>query len=263
MEKKKLLKMALNLTTNSENYMESFRRNIFMYVDGKNVKLSDIADAADIPFSTLRTFLYGTTTDCKLSTAVKLARAFGISIDELVGAGTIEPETRECIAMARNLDEHHRYVMRSFVRHQYKLHGEVSEKSKQISVLLPECQHGFLNTTNVIEPLNIDHLPKHIKSEACLGLRVPCHHYEPYYMKNEIILLGANRDGLNNEKCVVVRDGNMYICIKRIEIINGKRIAKYISLIDGKNVLFTSDEIDEKLGYVIGFLYPDGTWGIR
>ena len=115
MDEKKLKKLSLKLTSNRDDYMSAFRKNVFLYVDQKDITLSEIAEKADIPFSTLRSFLYGNATDCKLSTAVRLARAFNISVDELIGAETIEPETKECVALARNLKEHHRYVIRSFV----------------------------------------------------------------------------------------------------------------------------------------------------
>lgn len=263
MEKEKLKKLSLNLTSDRNDYMSSFRHNIDMYMAEKDITMRELSEAADISYSTLNTFVYGTSKDCNLSTAVKLARALGVTIDELVGAETIEPETRECVALARNLKDHHRYVIRSFVRHQYKLHGAVPPTSKQISVLLPECQHGYLKTTNVSEALNIDHLQSVIRTKACLGLRVPCEHYEPYFMQNEIILLAADRDGLNNERCVICQGGNLYICIKRIEFVSGQKKVKYLSLMDGKNVLFHYDEIDDKIGYVLGYLNPDGSWGIR
>lgn len=243
--------------------MSAFRKNIDMYVADKDITLREIAEAADIPYSTLNTFLYGTSNDCKLSTAVKLARAFGITIDELVGAGTMEPETKECVAMSRALKQHHRYVNQLFVKHQYLLHGDVPATSKQISVLLPECQNGHLKTTNVIEGLNIDHLPSGVHADACLGLKIPCKHYEPFFLENEILILGAHRLGNNGERCVISKNGNMYICTKKIETINGEKKIKYISLIDNHNIIFTSDEIDDRIGYVIGFLHPDGEWGVR
>lgn len=263
MKSDKMRKIALSLSANRDNYMESFRKNIDRYIDEKVFTVRELSEKADIPFSTLSSFLYGDATDCKLSTAVRLARACGVSIDELVGADTIEPETRECVALARSLKDHHRYVIRTFVRHQHAMHGEVPTKSKQITVLTPECRNGYLKTTIAAEALNVDHLASSIRTKACLGIRIPCMHYEPHFLKDEIVLLGADREGMNGEKCVIGHGGNIYICIKKIEHKNGETIIKYLSIIDGKNVLFTRDEIDDKYGYVIGFLYPDGTWGDR
>lgn len=249
--------------SNPENYMESMRQNIGILRSYYGYSVRELAEKADMPVETLQSFIKGKAKDCYLSTAVKLSRVFQVTVDELVGAKTMYEETQECVAMAGQLKEHHRYVIRSFVRHQYKLHGDAPAYSKQISVLLPECQHGYLKTTNVTEAINIDHLNIGTKSRTCLGLKVPCQHYEPYFMQNEIILLGADRDGINNEKCVISHGGNLYICIKRIEIVDGKKEVSYLSLMNGKNVMFKYDEIDDKIGYVIGFLYPDKTWGMR
>jgi len=255
--------IRLNLVSNHENYMESFRDNIGILRTDFGWSVRVLAEKANISEDTLQTFLKGKSKDCNLSTAVKLARAFGITVDELIGAETMDPQTQESVAMSSNLKDHHRYVIRAYVKHQYKIHGDVPKTSKQISVMMPECHHGYLKTTNVTEALNIDHLYDSTRSKVCLGLRVPCAHYEPYYMQNEILLLAADRDGLNNERCVITHAGNFYICIKRIIIENGKKSVKYLSLMDGRNVLFDHDEIDDKIGYVVGFLYPDGAWGVR
>lgn len=263
MNNEKLKKLSLKLVSDKDNWMSSFRKNIDMYISEKDITIKEISEVADVNFETLKSFIYGDAKDCKLSTAVKLARAFNVTIDELVGAETIEPETRECVALARNLKDHHRYVIRSYVRHQYKLHGDVPATSKQISVMLPECHNGHLKTTNITEALNIDHLQSGTRSKVCLGLRVPCEHYEPHFMQNEIILLATDRDGLNNERCVITHGGNFYLCRKKIETVNGVKKVSYISLMDGHSKMFSSEEIDDKIGYVIGFLYPDGTWGER
>lgn len=264
MKKEKIINFPLNLSENQENHLASFRHNIDYMMDMHDMTIKELAEKADIPFSTLNTFLYDKEAkDCRLSTAIKISKVFGISIDELVGAGTIESETRECIAMSRSLTPHHRYVIRAYVRHQYKLHGNVPKHSKQISIMLPECRHGYLKTTNITEALNIDHLDTGTRSKVCLGLKVPCEHYEPFFMQNEIILLAADRDGLNNEKCVISHDGNFYICIKRIETIDGKKKISYLSIMDGKNKMFDYEEIDDKIGYIVGFLNPDGSWGER
>lgn len=263
MNKEKLKKLSLKLTADRDDYMTAFRHNVDMYIAEKDITIRELSEVADIPYSTLNTFLYGTSKDCNLSTAVKLARALNISIDELVGAETIEPETRECVQLSRNLKEHHRYVIRSYVRHQYKLHGEVQPTSKQISIMLPECRNGYLKTTNVCEAVNIDHLEKGTRSKVCLGLKIPCDHYEPHFLQEEIILLATDRDGMNGEKCVISHAGNYYICIKKIETVNGVKKISYLSMIDGHSKMFDYEEIDDKIGYVVGFLYPDESWGER
>ena len=89
MENEKLKKISLNLCADKHDYMKSFRKNVDMYISEKDITLREVAEMADMPFDTLKNFLYKDSADCKLSTAVKLARAFNVSIDELIGAETI------------------------------------------------------------------------------------------------------------------------------------------------------------------------------
>ena len=103
LRKEKLREISKKLSANQNDFISAFRNNIFMYVDDKDITLKDISEAADIPFSTLNSFLYGDSKDIKLSTAVKLAHGLDISIDELVGAETISVQARDCFAKYRNL----------------------------------------------------------------------------------------------------------------------------------------------------------------
>ena len=251
-----------DLVSNPQNYVDSFRKNIFTLMDIHDFTLRELSDKADMPFETLKSFLYGDTKDCKLSTAVKIARAFNLSIDEIVGAETLDQTARESIWMCRNVPDYVVYLIRSFIRHQYKLQKRVNPGNIHIPVLQPQCAHGYLTTTNVTTTVCIDHLTDNLKSKVTLGIQVPCDHYEPYYMPNEILLLAADRDGLNGERVVISHKGNYFFAIKRSYVENGEKKWKYVSMMDSETEVL-KHEIDEKIGYIAGFLNPDGTWGIR
>lgn len=252
----------LDLVSNCGNYMESLRYNVGLLRSYYGWSVRVLAEKSDMSEDTLQTFLKGKSKDCNLSTAVKLAKALNVSIDELVGAETIKKETRECVAMSRIMPDYVQYLNRVFVKHQYKIHSNFDEKSINIPVLLPECVNGYLRTTNITTTVCVDHLSNNIKSKVCLGIQIPCEHYEPFYMPNEILLLSADRAGLNNERCVVSYKGNYFIAIKKIYVENGLKKVKYLSVVDGKTEVLQS-QIDDKIGYVVGFLNPDGSWGIR
>lgn len=252
----------IKLASNSDDYVTAFRDNIGRLRTHYGYSVRVLSELADINYDTLSGFLKGNSKSCNLSTAVKLARVFGISMDELVGAETIEETSRESIDMTRHMPDHVKYLIRSFIRHQYNIFSKFDEKSVNIPVLLPECKYGYLTTTNVTTTVCIDDLTPNVRSKTCIGLQIPCEHYEPFYMPNDILLLAADRSGLNNERCVVVRNGNYYIVIKKISIENGGKKVKYVSLIDDKIEVY-KEEIEDKLGYIIGFLNPDGTWGVR
>lgn len=251
-----------DLVTNPQNYVASFRKNIFKLLDLYDYTLKELSEKADMPFETLKSFLYGDTKDCKLSTAVKIARAFELSIDEVVGAETVDRMTQESISLCRSMPDYAVYLVRSFIRHQHKIHSKFDKKSINIPVLLPQCANGYLPTTNITSTVCIDHLTDNLKSKVVMGIQIPCEHYEPYYMPNEIILLAVDRDGLNGERCLVSYRGNYFFAIKRSYIENGEKKWKYVSMMNGKTEVL-KDEIDDKLGYIVGFLNPDGSWGIR
>ena len=83
------------------NFVDNIKDNLNSY-EG-NLTLPEIAESAGIPFSTLKNILYGNSTDCKLSTAAKLAKFLGITIDELVGSDTLTEDAKECFEIYRSL----------------------------------------------------------------------------------------------------------------------------------------------------------------
>ena len=153
-----------------------------------------------------------------------------MSIDELVGAETIEPISRESLSICRTLPEHSVYLIRYFIRHQKKIYESKDNSIKRISVLKPQCNKGNLLTTNVVEPMEIDGLPETIKAKVYLGIKIPCDHYMPYYAPGDTLLVAADREALNGERCIVTHCGKIYIVKKRSYIENGKKKFKYLAL---------------------------------
>ena len=83
----------------------------------------------------------------------------------------------------------------------------------------------------------------------------------PYYLPDEIILVSADREAHDGERCVVTSKGAIHVVVKKHIIENGKKIYVYSPL--NTNVVIPDTLIVDKIGYVIGFLFPDGKWGIR
>lgn len=242
--------------------MDAFRTNIGIMRTYYGWTVRVLAEKADVSENTINKIVHGKTNDCDTSIIVKLALAFHISVDELVGAETIEHDTRECIAMSRSMPEHIRYLNKTFIKHQYNIHSQFEEGTKNLPVYLPECVNGYLKTTNITKTVNIDHLSDELRTRACVGIQIPCDHYEPFYMPNDIILLSADRNAVNNERCVISYKGNYFFAIKKIYIEGNEKKVKYISMLGSNTVVFPN-EVEDKLGYVIGFLNPDYSLGIR
>lgn len=230
--------------------MSTLRHNIDIYVDDKEITLNDISKKSGLSVSTLSNVLYKDSKDIRLGTVIALAQALGVTIDELIGSVTMEPKMSESVRMCRELPEHSLYLVRYFIRHQYMIYNKI--KTNYISVLIPRLENGIMPTTNVVEPLCVD-LPEDIKSKAYIGLKIPSDNYMPYYDAGEIILIASDREAQRGEHCVVTSNGGIYIVEK-----SRKTYKPLTSQYD-----IPASKIDDKIGYVVGFLNKDLTWGIR
>lgn len=256
MKNKNLKKLSLNLVSENENFMDNLRHNLDMYVSQPDITIKDISESADIPFETLKGLIYGKRNDCNLSTAVKLAKAFGVSIDELTGANTLDPITKESVALCRNLPENSLYLVRWFVRRQAELYKENNTKGEKIiSVVNPKCAHGHLEMSNDIAPLCIDHLSDNVKAKVFIGLKLACDHYMPYYSPYDILLIAADRDAKEDEHCAIVYYNKIFITKKHLRQVNGECWYEYIGLND-KTFHVRENEIDIKIGYIVDVYKP-------
>lgn len=53
MNKEKLKKISKNLSADSDDFMSAFRKNMFMYIDEKDITIKDISEESDVPFPRL------------------------------------------------------------------------------------------------------------------------------------------------------------------------------------------------------------------
>ena len=246
MQNEKLKKMSLNLCASKHDYMKSFRKNVDMYISEKDITLREVAEIADMPFDTLKNFLYKDSADCKLSTAVKLARAFNVSIDELIGAETINEVSRESIAICRNLPDNALYLIRWYIRYIDSLNKKNEPHRRYVSIMELECNHnGNLKITTNYRHIDITDIGEEYRSKVFFGITMPCEHYMPTYSPYDILLIANDRDAKTNENVLIRTDGNLFLAKRKIE--NG--IAKYYSIRDGKFRL-DEDNVDEVIGYV-------------
>lgn len=245
MGKEKLREISKKLIVNRVDYMSALRHNIFAYVDDKDITLKDIADSAKISYSTLNSLLYGGSNDVKLSTTIGLARALGLSLDELVGAETINSKTSDSLRICRTLPENDVFLVRWFIRYLKSL-CKMDEIGKQyISVAQIECENGNLKLTSDYVRVDVSGIDKNIRSKAFFGMTMPCENYMPVYSPYDILLIANDRLPHINENALIRIDKYLYLA--RREVKGG--IAKFFSIRDGK---FRIDEKDvsEVIGYV-------------
>lgn len=247
-----LKRISKKMVANPDDYMSSFRKNLLTYVEQKEISLADIANEADISVETLKTLLYGKATDCKLSTAVSLAKALQLSVDELVGCGTISPQMCESIQTVRNLPSNYVSFFRWSIKYHEQTLREHKASVKAINIMWPECMaNGNLQMTNNFELMDISDLADEIRYKIFMGVRIPCEHYMPVFSEGEILLLANDRMPLQNEMVVVVNNGFLRI-VKRKEIRdenNQKRIAFYT--VRKGDFMAYEEELDYLIGYVV------------
>lgn len=241
-------KLPKDFVINDTDYMTAFRHNVLLYVAESDITIQDLAEWSNLSVDTLKSFLYKGLKDCKLSTAVSLARALNVSVDELIGARTIEDMSLESLRICRCLPEHALHLIRWHIRHQDFLYNQVHKDRIVISVMNTLCQHnGNLEITTDYEPLDITDLSQDITSKVFFGIKMPCDHYMPTYSHYDILLIANDREPMSHEHVVVSYNGAMGVAMKRKE--NG--VVNYYSVRDGKFRRSESDRM-EVLGYVAG-----------
>lgn len=242
---KKAQKFEPKLVSNPQNYMESFRQNIDTMMTAKDLTLKELSERADMPFETLKGFIYGDAKDCKLSTAVKLARTLGVSVSELVGCGTIDEDMLECMQIYRSLPENYKEMAKWHLK---DLQFDVLKPNykKSVRVMLPVCaSNGNLKKTQDFFSLDVSNIGEELFHRVFMGIKIPCNHYLPLYMRDAILLIANDRTPLRGEKTVITVNGNLVITNRVIE--NG--VVKHYGARDG---IYRADENEqlEVLGYI-------------
>lgn len=251
LEKKKLNALSENLVANPDNYIASFRKNVDMYISQKEITLAEVSEMADIPLSTLKTFLYGDAKDCHLSTAVKLAKVFNISVDELVGCGTLAPQTCESLQLTRLLPESFTHFVRWATHFHYDMLTSNKVTEKAIEVMLPEIdgETGNVRMTNDFEVVDISDINPDIRPKVFMGIKVLDNQYAPKFFENDIILLANDREARVNEFLAISVNKNMWIAKSKVDIVDGVKQVSYQSVRTGGPV-FTEKDSVLVMGYI-------------
>lgn len=232
--------------TKKKGHIEALRRNIDILMDEHNYTIKELAEKADITFESLRTFLYDKDAiDCRLSTAVKLSRVFGVTIAELAETGTIEDHLLKTIKSFRKLSKSEKSLIEFLIDYYASTHEQHSSK-RDIWVMRPICNNdGNLKKTNDYYRVNIDDVGEEIIHKAFMGIEIPCEHYLPHYLEGQILLIANDRNPIGKENSVIIVNGNIIITHRVVE--NGK--AKYYGV---RDKLLHSEE-DDRI-YVVGYI---------
>lgn len=250
-DKRELRKLSRQLKCEPQNYMKSLRENLLMYIGHKGITLTELADKSDISINTLKSLVYGYSDDCHLSTVVSLSKALCVSVDELVGCGSLSPQTCESLQIVRLLPESFTHFVRWAIHYHYDMlnSAKVSEKSVQLMVA-ETADNGNLKMTNNFDVIDISEFSDDIRPKIFMGIQIPCMNYLPKYMQGDVLFIANDRDARPDEDVVVCISDNMWILRRRIDFVDGKSEVAYYSIRD--NRLFAREnEIQLVLGYIV------------
>lgn len=244
-----------NDSVSCSNPITAIRENVYRYLNDKELTIREFSEIVDISQSTLNNLLYGSCSDCKLSTAISLAKALGVSIDELTSAGTIDPIPLQNLITCRSLPQNSIYLIRWFIKHQETLYKQDNLANKKIiSVMQPlHTNDGIAKVSNNFLQIDISELSNDLKSKVFFGIKINHSMYMPYYSPYDVLLIANDRNPLPREHVVVVIQDNIFLAKRRYE--NGH--FNYYGVRDNK---FRCDEtgITEYVGYITGVM-PDTT----
>lgn len=248
LEREKLLALSQRLIREPDNYMHSFRENVRMYLDEKQITLAEVAELADLPESTLKSLVYGQAADCHISTAIKLAKVFGVSVDELVGCGTISPITVESMQISRTLPECYMHFIRWAIRASKQMLENSPSSIRAVEVMNPTIGgYGNLKATYDMDLVDISELNDDIRPKISMGIRIPNDQYAPLYHQNDIVLLANDRSAYPSEVVVMCSNDNLWF-LRYKKLPNGE--LKYCSIRDNV-VAPPPEELSMTFGYVV------------
>lgn len=260
LKKERLNQLSKNLSTNGDNYMESFRQNLHMYLNESDITIKSLSECADVPFSTLNNILYSDVLDCKTSTVVKLAKALNITVDELLGCGTLSEKERKAISSARNLPEYYKYLITWFINRQVDLQRNTfKENEKSIPVMtLKADEDGTLHTTHTFKTVNISTVSIRIRPQIFMGIEMAYDYYMPDYSPYDILLIANDRKPKQSENSVIIYGNNLFLAHRKEVAENGTLIGKYYSIRDGKYRVDEND-VDDVIGYIAGVYHEENS----
>ncbi len=196
--------------------LKYFRKHIREELKSNKLTLSKLSEKADLSEDTLRSLIYGKSTDVKMSTLTKIADVFNCSIDRLIGRNTwffddkllkkmeyLPPRSIKSIEMLINLE--------------LASTQQPSTRGQDIiSVLVPTqtMVDGFYYDHANFIPHDISAYPPNLKQIVNLGLLITNDSYEPNYYINDILLLSTERKPVYND-IVVYHDMNGRVYIRR------------------------------------------------
>ena len=109
-----------NVKFDEKTHADYLRDNVRKYIYDNDMTLQEFAEKADIPFNTLQSVIYKNS-DCRLETAISIAKAIGIGLDELANTGAMPDLSLESVRISRSLPPNIQLLIRRYIRWQQSM----------------------------------------------------------------------------------------------------------------------------------------------
>lgn len=248
MTREKLINLSKYLTSDRDNYLSAFHKNMNLYVSQPDFTIREISERSGLSFSTINTVLYGNNRDYKLSTIIGLSKAMNVSIDELVGCSTLDEEERYLIQAYRSSSRQEQLLIHWFVQMQKQLQ-DCDAPTRQPSVLIMQMRQdetGGLLITNQYQPYQLPDSENKKHQHIFMGVQLPCCDYMPDYSPYDYIMLANDRPPKINEDCIILSAGKCYI-VKRIP----SDKSDTLRCIDKQGKIYYYPAPEDIMGYIV------------
>ena len=235
-----------NVKFDKKTHADYLRDNVRKYMYDNDITLTEFAEKAEIPYNTMQSIIYKKS-DCRLETAIAIAKAIGIGVDELANTGALPDKSLESILITRSLPNRTIELIRRYIRWQKTMY-EYQEKKhgKYIDVMNLDYSNDCLWKTDDIEKVDISDFSDKVKSIVFLGVKIPCNEYIQFYAENDILLLSDERKPIGRERAVILYYNRVIIAQR--DIVNN--VYGYRG-IRSSTAFIPDDEVEYYFGYVV------------
>jgi len=173
-----------------------------------NMSKETLAEKCDLPLETIRNIYYGKTTDPKVSTVMKIAKVFNLSVNCLMGECQHTPDERALLNYYRACGHHGKTLVRISAKYEALTAKEQREAkgSHTIACLIP---HGDIYHGIIYDDCESKDIYTSV-AEADVAIEMTNNCLMPVYCKGDIILV-ADRFPANKEYGVFYYNGRAYI----------------------------------------------------
>jgi len=174
----------------------------------KGWSVQQLAKVAELPEETVKNIYYARTPDPKISTIMKIAQAFNIGVNCLMGQCQHTPQERAILRHYRECGRHGKSVIELIAKYEacaVKSEREAESRHK-IPCMVPKSDIRAGIVCDDCETIEIDvTMP-----DAYIGIMMNNNDLAPTYCKNDVILI-ENRFPRHGEYASFFKDGKAYI----------------------------------------------------